>query len=68
MCATQAKKAFEEWQGGDKSAPMTCQLTSSLRQTKTCNSEEEFDAFVAGYMGMNEETMAALLLRERFKD
>jgi hypothetical protein len=31
-------------------APKTCQITPSLRQTKTCNSEEEFDAFVAGYM------------------
>jgi hypothetical protein len=116
MCATQAKKAFQEWLGDNKSQgpelisgdysshynttlgkclmqieathssnkqvssskllmdaferrvyasylwiskegkpfwgeePEKCELNPSLRQTKNCNSEEEFKAFVADYM------------------
>jgi hypothetical protein len=30
--------------------PITCELVPSLREKKHCNSREEFDAFVAGYM------------------
>ena len=30
--------------------PITCELIPSLREKKHCNSREEFDAFVAGYM------------------
>jgi len=30
--------------------PSTCELIPSLREKKHCNSREEFDAFVAGYM------------------
>ena len=29
---------------------ITCELIPSLREKKHCNSREEFDAFVAGYM------------------
>ena len=30
--------------------PITCELIPSLPEKKHCNSREEFDAFVAGYM------------------
>ena len=41
-----SKEGKKFWEVG----PADCELTPSLRETKYCNSEEEFKDFVANYM------------------